>query len=119
MTEQDYVNAALKLARGVYQRALILGTQNWSGSDLKSTAKNYGAHYARSRRQLYERLRDNGLAYLVKGPKNRLELRWGEPQPWMRQTQCAAGECWIEGEPSLLEQIALAACDPEEEKEVA
>lgn len=106
MTDEE---AALKKARGVYQRALIMGEQNWSGSDLGAEARSYAKHYTKSRKALLERLMAAELAYLVKCAKGRLELRFGVPPPWYRRTQCASGICFTEGEPSLLEQIAFAA----------
>lgn len=45
-----------KLARGVYQRSLMNGTQRWSGSDLRGKASSSGAHYERSRRSLLIRI---------------------------------------------------------------
>lgn len=54
--------AALALCRGVYQRALVEGTQALSGATLTGMAARYGARYARSGRNLVKRLQDAGLA---------------------------------------------------------
>lgn len=120
MTESDYRQAALKLARGDYQRALIYGSETWSGSSLKGKAREYGAHYARSRRNLIERLMDNDIAFLVKGARGKLELYFGEPAPWYLQTKCAAGPAWVipgkDALPPLL-QLALAVDEEDETAE--
>ncbi len=49
---------ALTLAASSYQRALLLGEENLSGSTLKGKAKYYGATYARSRKDLLSRMSD-------------------------------------------------------------
>lgn len=46
---------ALKQCKGRYQRGIVQGIENLSGSTLKGKAKGYGAHYARSRRNLLAR----------------------------------------------------------------
>lgn len=61
------LDAALTLAKGCYQRAIILGTEALSGATLRGKAASYGAHYARSRRNLLRRLRDAGLAREERG----------------------------------------------------
>ena len=47
---------ALTLCRGSYQRALIMGTETWSGAGLRGRAGQYGARDARSRQALLLRL---------------------------------------------------------------
>jgi hypothetical protein len=47
---------ALHLTRGRYQREVILGTHNISGSTLSGKARDYAARYKRSREALLERL---------------------------------------------------------------
>lgn len=98
MTEAEIKTAAMKCARGVYQRALITGQQNWSGASLAWCAKNgWGHRYARSRRRLYERLRRADIAYLTKHYKTgKLTLVFGR-SPGTLPTQCAVGACWIVG----------------------
>ena len=57
----DAAEKALKLAKGCYQRNLIRGIENLSGSTLKGKARSYGIHYARSRRNFLARVRANGV----------------------------------------------------------
>jgi len=45
-------------AKGSYQRDLLAGRENWSGSSLAGKAAKYAGHYARSRENLVERIRD-------------------------------------------------------------
>jgi hypothetical protein len=53
---------ALALAKGVYQRAIILGDEALSGSTLRGSAKTVsGGNYHRSRQNLLGRLRDAGI----------------------------------------------------------
>lgn len=52
---------ALTLCRGHYQRAIIEGRANLSGSDLHGKAKEYGRHYKWSRENLLARLVANGV----------------------------------------------------------
>jgi hypothetical protein len=61
MCDVDVLGIALGCARGCYQRAVILGEESLSGSTLRGKAAQYGAHYARSRRNLIARLRKAGL----------------------------------------------------------
>lgn len=49
---------AMQHARGCYQRALLRGEENVSGSTLRGKAKDWSAHYARSRDNLIKRLED-------------------------------------------------------------
>lgn len=71
---------ALKLARGCYQRAIVEGHHNLSGSSLRGTAKHYGGRYARSRANLLKRLQqdENLEAREVIGAhgKRILEIYW-------------------------------------------
>lgn len=119
MTESDYRQAALKLARGSYQRALIYGTESWSGSTLRGKAREYGARYAKSRRALIERLMDNDLAFLVKEANGKIELHFGEPKHWYRKTQCAAGLAWIIPSSDTLPPLTQLAMVMDEEEEQA
>jgi hypothetical protein len=52
---------ALGCARGCYQRAVIDGDENLSGSTLAGKAKRYGVHYRRSRENLLARCRTAGV----------------------------------------------------------
>ncbi|MGN6106313.1 MAG: hypothetical protein ACTHU0_14495 [Kofleriaceae bacterium] len=49
-------------ARGVYQRALLAGTEAWSGATLQGAARRYGYWYARSRANLIERIERAGIS---------------------------------------------------------
>lgn len=55
------LEAAMSLARGCYQRAILGGREAISGSTLRGKAKRYGAHYARSVRGLLARLSKAGI----------------------------------------------------------
>jgi len=52
---------AVQSARGSYQRSLLTGGSNWSGSDLRGKANRYGGRYRASRDSLVRRLRGLGL----------------------------------------------------------
>ena len=67
--------AAFHEAHGSYQRGLIRGYATWSGSSLSGVAKDYGARYAESRKNLQDRL---GLT-IASGPHNKLLPLWGQP----------------------------------------
>jgi hypothetical protein len=66
MTYDQAREQADKLCRGIYQRGLIDGTQRWSGSDLKGTARNFGACYARSRGNLHQRMEKAGITFAIR-----------------------------------------------------
>jgi len=57
------LEAALKLARGSYQRDLLRGRENLSGSTLKGKASRSGAHYKRSRDALLDRMTKAGIIW--------------------------------------------------------
>jgi hypothetical protein len=60
---------AWKLARGCYQRALLAGSENLSGSTLTGVAASYGPRYADSRRNLIARIRAAGIPIgEIRGP---------------------------------------------------
>ncbi|MCK9600955.1 MAG: hypothetical protein M0R06_18075 [Sphaerochaeta sp.] len=54
--------AALKLAKGRYQRDILLGNEAISGSTLRGTARNYGGRYRRSAESVIARCMAAGLA---------------------------------------------------------
>lgn len=51
--------AVSKSARGSYQKALLNGSEPWSGATLKGKAKKWGFVYAERRMNLFERLITN------------------------------------------------------------
>jgi hypothetical protein len=55
------IKVALTEARGCYQRNLINGRENLSGSSLRGSAKNYADRYQRSAFRLLGRLRAVGI----------------------------------------------------------
>lgn len=61
---------AWKQARGCYQRDLLRGNENLSGSTLRGKAKSYGGHYARSRNNLLARLDAAIIPWSEKKGKN-------------------------------------------------
>lgn len=52
---------ALRYARGGYQRGIIYGSENLSGSTLRGKAKSYGGRYHLSRINLLDRLIRAGM----------------------------------------------------------
>lgn len=55
--------AALPLARGCYQRALLHGWARLSGAGLRGRARSYAGRYARSRANLLARLTRAGVVW--------------------------------------------------------
>lgn len=69
---KDVYDRAWALCRGVYQRGIVSGTENLSGSSLRGKAKQYGGKYQTSRCNLLTRLRAAGIPISeCKGPNNR------------------------------------------------
>lgn len=58
---QQTLQSALKLSRGCYQSAILLGHEALSGATLRGRAKNYSGRYARSAAAIMRRCRDAGL----------------------------------------------------------
>jgi hypothetical protein len=54
---------SMQLARGSYQRALLDGNENLSGSTLKGKAARYSGHYRASRQALLGRLTAAGVRW--------------------------------------------------------
>lgn len=77
----EEMDLALRVARGCYQRGLLQGQENLSGSTLKGKAKSYAGRYAKSRDTLLSRLDQAGIAYSEKtGKNNRRILVLGDPE---------------------------------------
>lgn len=57
--------AALRLARGAYQRAILWGGEAVSGSTLRGKARTYGARYQRSTDALLERMTAAGIPWAI------------------------------------------------------
>lgn len=75
MRDPEAYEAAMDLARGDYQRALIAGDEALSGSTLRGKAKRYSARYQQSARSLLKRLTDHGIPWSEKrGPRGRRTL---------------------------------------------
>lgn len=55
-------DTALRCARGVWQRRLVMGLQRWSLSDVIGKARDYKARYYASRRALLARMAARGLS---------------------------------------------------------
>lgn len=74
------IEKALKLCRGHYQRAIILGDARISGGDLQGKARKYGGRYAASREALFSRLRLNGVKFAeaLEYPHRKRVLVFGE-----------------------------------------
>lgn len=56
-------DAALKCARGCYQRNLVEGRENLSGSTLRGKAKTYSSRYSQSRTEFLRRLTLAGVEW--------------------------------------------------------
>lgn len=76
---QACFTAALKLARGYYQRNVLLGRETLSGAGLQGRAAEYGARYKKSRCGLLTRCRRAGLPFCFVRPEGggATELAWG------------------------------------------
>jgi hypothetical protein len=71
----EVYETALRCARGCYQRALIEGSEAWSGGTLRGKAARYVGRYRVSAANLRERLEAAGLFLVeVRGKHNRREL---------------------------------------------
>ena len=71
--DQETFARAWTLARGEYQRDILRGIHNLSGSSLSSTQRLcYGSRYARSRNALLQRLTESGIPWTERrGAHNR------------------------------------------------
>ena len=70
---------ALSLCKGCYQEGIIRGYYRFSGTDLKGKARKYVSRYARSRRNLLNRLNEHKVKYrILVGKHNKLILQIGE-----------------------------------------
>ena len=68
---EDTYNTAMRCARGNYQRELIRGWHNISGSSMTSAMRQWGGSYAASRHSLIGRLRAAGLTVEVRAVDRR------------------------------------------------
>jgi len=86
--DPETLQEALKLAKGCYQRALLLGNESLSGSTLRGKAASYSGSYARSRQALLDRLSSKGVHWSEeKGPRGKRILVLGRaptPTLWDR-----------------------------------
>ena len=75
INNQETLNKALKLCRGIYQKNLLLGKQRLSGADLSGNAKKYIGKYRQSSKNLLNRLQAAGLNIReIRGHHNRREI---------------------------------------------
>lgn len=76
----EVLRAALALARGCYQRNLLMGREALSGATLRGRAKQYSGRYRDSADNLLRRCRQAGLPITeVRREHNKRVLRIGEP----------------------------------------
>lgn len=61
INDQTTLDAALKLSRGCYQSAILLGREALSGATLRGKAKRYGDRYKASAKNIIRRCQANGL----------------------------------------------------------
>lgn len=59
-TDEQIFQRVFPLARGNYQRELLLGRRRWSGADLQGKAREFASKYAASRKHLIARIRGFG-----------------------------------------------------------
>jgi hypothetical protein len=72
---EETLKRALRQARGVYQRDILLGHQLLSGADLRGAAKSYSGKYKQSIKNLLSRCKEAGLnIYEVVEDHNRRTL---------------------------------------------
>jgi len=60
---EEAFERALALCKGRYQEDVIRGIESLSGATLRGRAKQYGAHYKRSRENLLKRLTAAGIPW--------------------------------------------------------
>jgi hypothetical protein len=93
---------ALRYARGIYQRALILGLIAWSDYGLFQKAKKFKRRYAISRANLLERLEAAGVAYLSRvGPSAEYHLVYGQPRSDMKKVMEKYHHVWTKKNPKF------------------
>lgn len=70
--DNDAWQDAFALAKGAYQKGLVHGMENLSGSTLKGAAKRYGMKYSASRKALLARITEAGIPWCeTTGPRGR------------------------------------------------
>lgn len=79
IVQPSMLETALAMARGGYQRSIVMGHEAWSGSTLRGKAREWGGRYAASRKALSERLQLAGLAVGFATIERRRVLVIGEP----------------------------------------
>ena len=68
----------LDVAKGPYQRAVLLGEQRISGSDLRGKAARFGGSYRRSRENVLRRATTRGIPlYVSRNKYGHLKLCFG------------------------------------------
>ena len=85
----DILAEILPLARGSYQRDLLLGRENLSGSTLKGRARQWGARYHAHRMALLARLRAAGFAVSERRAEHGariLVVEWGPVRALLPQS---------------------------------
>jgi len=108
------LSAALSVARGRYQRAVLRGTESLSGATLTGRAAQYSGRYAESRRHLLARLTAAGITWsIVSAPELRREYRAqlvmaGQPIPAADERRSYL----VIGTPPVAEVVALEALAP-------
>lgn len=79
MIEKQIVEAIQNAPRGCYQRALIDGRENWSGSALRAEGKRMGSPYQASQDKLLSRINEtlpDGVMAVRKLVKDVDSPRW-------------------------------------------
>lgn len=78
--DREELERALKCARGSYQRALLEGQENLSGSTLRGEARRWSSRYAESRHNLLDRMDREGVLWEERrGDHGRRILVIGKP----------------------------------------
>lgn len=76
--DNNIMEKALSLCKGIYQRNLIYGIENLSGSTLAGKAKYWSSKYRVSRENLLHRLKENDIPVKeIRGDHNKRILVLG------------------------------------------
>lgn len=95
MTQSKAIELALTLCRGEYQRAIVLGKRNISGSDIKGRrAKKQAASYRASRITLLSRMVAAKIPWKIVMVNRKRELILGDWEPIRSCTHDDCAECF-------------------------
>jgi len=103
VTDSAALDSALKLARGTYQEALLLGRESLSGSTLKGKASRYAGRYRASRDNLLARMSAAGVPWTeIRGDHNKRILVIG---------RAATAAAALGASPAAVREVASLAAE--------